>query len=38
MDLVIGSVAVSVGGAVATVNAQDFRRMTGLPVEDWGHP
>lgn len=37
MDVVIGSVAVSVGGGVATANARDFRRMADLHVEDWGH-
>jgi len=36
MDVVIGSVALSVGGAVATVNVRDFRRLHGLRVEDWG--
>jgi tRNA(fMet)-specific endonuclease VapC len=36
MDVVIASVALSVGGGVATTNARDFRRMSELPVEDWG--
>lgn len=35
MDVVIGSVATSLGGGVATANARDFRRMAGLHVEDW---
>jgi tRNA(fMet)-specific endonuclease VapC len=36
MDIAIGSVALSLGAAVATANARDFRRLQGLQVEDWG--
>ena len=36
MDVIIASVALSIGGAVATANVRDFRRMKGLRVEDWG--
>lgn len=36
MDVIIASVAISVGGAVATANTRDFLRMPDLVVEDWG--
>ena len=35
MDIIIASVALSLGAAVATTNARDFRRMAELVVEDW---
>lgn len=35
MDVIIGSVALAVGGGVATANARDFQRMQGLRVEVW---
>lgn len=35
MDVIIASVALSLGAAVATCNARDFRRMVDLLVEDW---
>lgn len=35
MDVIIGSVAVAVGGGVATANARDFRRLRGLLVDEW---
>ena len=35
MDVIIGSVAIAMGGGVATANARDFQRMQGLHVEDW---
>lgn len=38
MDVIIASVAISLGGAVATANARDFRRINALQVEDWGVP
>lgn len=38
MDVIIASVASSVGAGVATRNARDFLRVAGLSVEDWGAP
>lgn len=35
MDVIIGSVAVAIGGGVATANARDFRRLRGLYVDAW---
>lgn len=35
MDVIIASVAISMGGGVATANARDFQRMYGLHVEVW---
>lgn len=35
MDVIIGSVAIALGGSVATANARDFQRMPGLRVEVW---
>jgi len=35
MDVVIGSIALCLGCAVATCNARHFRRIEGLVVEDW---
>lgn len=36
LDLIIGSVALSLDAEVATVNVEDFRRIPGLRVVDWG--
>lgn len=38
MDVIIASVALVLGGGVATGNARDFRRISGLQVEDWRSP
>lgn len=35
MDVIIGSVAIAMGGGVATANARDFQRMPGLHVDAW---
>lgn len=35
MDVIIGSVAMAIGGGVATANARDFHRLPGLRVEVW---
>ncbi len=35
MDVIIGSVAIALGGGVATANARDFQRMHGLRVDAW---
>ena len=35
MDIVVGSVALSVGAAVATRNVRHFTRIEGLAVDDW---
>lgn len=34
-DIAIGSVALAVGGRLATLNAKHMRRLEGLVVEDW---
>lgn len=36
MDVIIASVALSVGAGVATVNVKDFAKLEALTVEDWG--
>ena len=38
MDIVVGSVALSVGAAVATRNVRHFTRIEGLAVDDWTRP
>lgn len=35
MDVIIGSVALAIGGGVATANARDFRKLRGLHVDEW---
>ena len=35
MDVIIASIALAAGAAVATRNARDFQRIVGLTVEDW---
>lgn len=35
MDVILGSVAITVGGGVATANPRDFQRMLGLCVDAW---
>ncbi len=35
MDLAVGAVALSLGAAVATLNARHFARLDGLLVDDW---
>jgi predicted nucleic acid-binding protein len=35
MDLVVASIAVSLGATVATSNARHFLRVPGLHVDDW---
>ena len=35
MDVIVGSVAIAIGGGVATANARDFRRLQGLHVDEW---
>lgn len=35
MDVIIGSVAITLGCGVATANARDFRRLSGLHVDEW---
>ncbi|MES2644014.1 MAG: type II toxin-antitoxin system VapC family toxin [Myxococcota bacterium] len=35
MDVIIASVAIALGGGVATANARDFQRMQGLRVDAW---
>lgn len=35
MDLAIASIALSLGGRLATHNVRHFERITGLEVEDW---
>ena len=36
MDVVIGSIAMSIDARVATVNVRHFNRFEGLVVDDWG--
>ena len=36
MDVIIASVALSLGAGVATANVKDFAGIVGLRVEDWG--
>lgn len=36
MDIVIGSIALSIGAGVATANVRHFERLVGLHVEAWG--
>lgn len=38
MDVIVGSVALSLDAAVATRNVRHFARMTGLTIEDWTGP
>ena len=38
LDLVVGSVALSVKAAVATRNVRHFARIEGLTVDDWTRP
>jgi len=35
MDVIIGSVAFSLGGGVATANLRDFEKLSGLRLEAW---
>jgi len=35
MDVIIASIALAIGGGVATANARDFRRLPGLHVDEW---
>lgn len=35
MDIIVASVALAVGGGVATANVRDFQRISGLRVEAW---
>jgi tRNA(fMet)-specific endonuclease VapC len=34
-NLVIAATALAVGGTLVTHNTKEFRRVVGLPVEDW---
>lgn len=36
MDVAIGSIALALDAAVATLNVRHFVRLDGLEVEDWG--
>lgn len=36
MDVIIASVALALGGGVATANVRDFRKIEGLWVDAWG--
>lgn len=38
MDVIIGSIALAIGGGVATANPRDFRRLPGLQVDEWLPP
>ena len=38
LDIVVGSIAMSVGAAVATRNVRHFARLDGLTVDDWSTP
>lgn len=38
LDIAIGSVAIQLGAPVATHNAEHFRVLEGVEVDDWGPP